>query len=247
MRRRAPKFFGTRAYDNYDLAELAQLYRLDALLPDLGTGRALSRQSSTTRRWARRRRDLFADAQTMLKKIVDEKWLTARAVIGFWPANQRRTTIFWSMATRRGNSRSRPCTRCASRWRANRAGPIWRWPISSRPAGIADYIGGFVVTAGIGEEKAHQGVRGAKDDYSAILLSALADRLAEAFAERMHEKVRKEYWGYAAEEKLSNDDLIAEKYQRHPARAGLSRPARAQREGDAVQAAGCGSTRSASS
>jgi 5-methyltetrahydrofolate--homocysteine methyltransferase len=80
------------------------------------------------------------------------------------------------------------------------------------PQGIRDYIGGFAVTAGIGEEKRLQAFRDAKDDYSAILLSALSDRLAEAFAERMHERVRKEFWAYAADEQLSNQDLIAEKY-----------------------------------
>jgi 5-methyltetrahydrofolate--homocysteine methyltransferase len=81
------------------------------------------------------------------------------------------------------------------------------------PAGTPDYIGGFVVTAGIGEEAHIKAFEAAKDDYSAILLRALSDRLAEAFAERMHEKVRKDYWGYAAEEEFSNNDLIAEKYR----------------------------------
>ena len=82
------------------------------------------------------------------------------------------------------------------------------------PRGVAeDYIGGFAVTAGIGEEKHLEAFRAAKDDYSAILLSALADRLAEAFAERMHEKVRTDYWGYAAGETFSNDELIKEAYQ----------------------------------
>jgi 5-methyltetrahydrofolate--homocysteine methyltransferase len=81
------------------------------------------------------------------------------------------------------------------------------------PVGTEDYIGGFAVTAGIGEEKHLEAFRAAKDDYSAILLSALSDRLAEAFAERMHEKVRQDYWGYAAGESFSNDDLIKEAYQ----------------------------------
>src|SRR5580765_5145776 len=80
------------------------------------------------------------------------------------------------------------------------------------PVGVEDYIGGFVVTAGLGEDKHIRKFEAAKDDYSAILLRALADRLAEAFAECMHEMVRKKYWGYAADEKFSNEDLIKEKY-----------------------------------
>ncbi|MGH6828939.1 MAG: vitamin B12 dependent-methionine synthase activation domain-containing protein, partial [Rhizomicrobium sp.] len=81
------------------------------------------------------------------------------------------------------------------------------------PSGIADYIGGFVVTAGVGEESHIKAFEAAKDDYSAILLRALSDRLAEAFAERLHEKVRKEYWGYAQGEQFTNNELIAEKYR----------------------------------
>jgi 5-methyltetrahydrofolate--homocysteine methyltransferase len=81
------------------------------------------------------------------------------------------------------------------------------------PVGVEDYIGGFVVTAGLGEDKHIKRFEAAKDDYSAIMLRALADRLAEAFAERMHEKVRTDYWGYAAEEKFSNEELIKEAYR----------------------------------
>ena len=103
----------------------------------------------------------------------------------------------------RARSRSRCCTRCASSSPAARAAPMSRLPISSRRAsGLADYIGGFVVTAGIGEDEIAERFKHANDDYSAIMVKALADRLAEAFAERLHQRVRKEFWGYAPDEAL---------------------------------------------
>ena len=161
----------------------------------------------------------------MLKKIVDEKWLTARAVIGFWPANSRRRRH--SRLWRQGAEISRSQTLHTLRQQMTReqGRPNLALADFIAPEGTADYIGGFVVTAGIGEEKHLQAFRDAKDDYSAILLSALADRLAEAFAERMHEKVRKEYWGYAAEENLSNDELIKEAYPASAPRPAI-RPSR---------------------
>ncbi len=158
--------------------------------------------------------DLFNDAQKMLAKIIEGKWLQASAVIGFWPANRSPTmrTTFSSMATRRENFRFKPAHLApADGTRARTANLALSDFIA--PVGIDDYIGGFVVTAGIGEDKHIKRFEAAKDDYSAILLRALADRLAEAFAERMHEKVRRDYWGYAADEALGNDDLIAEKYR----------------------------------
>ena len=102
---------------------------------------------------------------------------------------------------------------------------------------MPDYIGAFVVTAGIGEDAVADRFKNANDDYSSILCKALADRLAEAFAERMHQRVRKEFWGYAPDETLAAEDLILEKIRRHPSGAGLSGPARSYREGDAVR--GC--------
>jgi len=199
----APSFLGTRVFDNYDLAELAryidwtpffQTWELagpyPAILQDEKVGQAA--------------RDLFADAQKMLAKIVDEKWLTARAVIGFWPANAKGDDIVLEDGTVLHTLRQQ-MTR--EQGRPNLALADFIAPDGQ------DYIGGFVVTAGIGEEKHLDAFRAAKDDYSAILLSALADRLAEAFAERMHEKVRKEFWGYAADENLGNDELIKEAYQ----------------------------------
>ena len=159
--------------------------------------------------------DLFNDAQAMLKKIIDEKWLEARAVIGFWPANSDPQNVddilIYGDKARKFPIATLHTLRQQMTREQGRANLALADFIA--PPGTADYIGGFAVTAGIGEEKHLEAFRAAKDDYSAILLSALADRLAEAFAERLHEKVRKDYWGYAAEEAFSNDDLIKEAYQ----------------------------------
>jgi 5-methyltetrahydrofolate--homocysteine methyltransferase len=206
----APKFFGTRVFDNYDVEELTryidwtpffQTWELagpfPAILEDEKVGKAA--------------RDLYADAQKMLKKIVDEKWLTARAVIGFWPANSAGDDIL----VYGDKARKFPIATLHTlrqQMAREQGRPNLALADFVAPEGVADFIGGFVVTAGIGEERHLQAFRDAKDDYSAILLSALADRLAEAFAEAMHEKVRKDYWGYAAEENFSNDELIKEAY-----------------------------------
>jgi 5-methyltetrahydrofolate--homocysteine methyltransferase len=206
----APKFFGTRVFDNYDLEELTryidwtpffQTWELagpfPAILEDEKVGKAA--------------RDLYADAQKMLKKIVDEKWLTARAVIGFWPANSLDDDILvYSDKARKSPIATLHTLR--QQMAREQGRPNLALSDFIAPEGTDDYIGGFVVTAGIGEEKHIKAFEAAKDDYSAILLRALSDRLAEAFAERMHEKVRKDYWGYAAEENFSNDELIKEAY-----------------------------------
>jgi 5-methyltetrahydrofolate--homocysteine methyltransferase len=207
----APKFFGTRVYDNYDLAELAkyidwtpffQTWELAGpypqILKDVKVGKAAT--------------DLFRDAQAMLKKIIDEKWLTARAVIGFWPANSVDDDILvYGDKARKFPIHTLHTLRQQMARDAGRANLALSDFIA--PVGTPDYIGGFVVTSGIGEEPHIKAFEEAKDDYSAILLRALADRFAEAFAERMHEKVRRDYWGYAVDEEFSNTDLIAEKYQ----------------------------------
>ena len=207
----APTFLGTRVFDNYDLAELAryidwtpffQTWELAGPYPAILTDEKVGKAAS----------DLFADAQAMLKKIIDEKWLTARAVIGFWPANSVDDDILvYGDKARKFPIQTLHTLRQQMARDAGR--PNLALSDFIAPVGGTDYIGGFAVTAGIGEEPHIQAFRDAKDDYSAILLSALADRLAEAFAERLHEKVRKEYWGYAAGETLANDELIAEKYQ----------------------------------
>ncbi|MEW6254439.1 MAG: methionine synthase [Pseudomonadota bacterium] len=208
-----PTFLGTKVFEAYDLADLVPFIdwtpffqswelagRYPAILEDETVGPAA--------------RALFTDAQAMLTRIVEEKWLTARAVIGFWPANAEGDDIILF----RDDTRKTPLAtlhtlrqQLARReGRANIALADFVAPVAS---GVADYVGGFAVTAGIGEEERSAAFKAANDDYSAILLKALADRLAEAFAERMHQRVRTEFWAYAPDEGLSNFDLIAERYQ----------------------------------
>ena len=154
---------------------------------------------------------LFADAQVMLQKIIDEKWLTARAVIGFWPA-QRIGTDDIALLNEDG---SELAVLHHLRQQTDKANDQPNFCLSDfvAPAGTKrDYVGGFVVTAGHGVDEKVAEFEANHDDYNAILLKSLADRLAEALAERMHERVRKEFWGYANDEQLSNDELIKEKY-----------------------------------
>jgi 5-methyltetrahydrofolate--homocysteine methyltransferase len=159
--------------------------------------------------------DLYADAQKMLARIVEGKWLSASAAIGFWPANQSPDCID-DIVIYGDKARKFPIhTLHTLRQQMLRENGRPNLALSDfiAPVGVPDFIGGFAVTAGLGEEKHIKKFEEAKDDYSAILLRALADRLAEAFAERMHEKVRREYWGYAPDEHLANDQLIAEVYR----------------------------------
>lgn len=155
---------------------------------------------------------LFKDALNMLDKIIEKKWLQANAVIGFWPCNSLSESVvlydengkekdqFHFMRQQLKKAEGVP-NLCLSDY------------IAPKELGITDYIGGFAVTCGLGIEKHIVEYEKNHDDYSAILLKALADRLAEAFAEYLHEKVRMEHWGYAQEEALSNEELIKEKYQ----------------------------------
>ena len=176
----------------------------------------------------------------MLDKIVAEHWFRASAVLGFWPASADGDDIRVYADETRGERRSRCCTPCASNCRSAKAAPMPRSPISSRraTAALGDYIGAFAVTAGIGEDEIAERFKRANDDYSAIMVKALADRLAEAFAERLHQRVRKEFWGYAPDETLSNERTDRREISRHPPGAGLSGAARPHREGHAVPTAG---------
>ncbi|HSH41563.1 MAG TPA: vitamin B12 dependent-methionine synthase activation domain-containing protein, partial [Arenicellales bacterium] len=160
-------------------------------------------------------RTLLSDARDMLKRIVEERWLDARAAIGFWPANTvgdddievyadaDRTRVLTTLHTLRQQAVMRE-------GRPNLALADF---IAPKDSGVGDYIGAFVVSTGFGLDKVVADFEKRHDDYSAILAKALADRLAEAFAERMHEMVRKEYWGYAPDEDLDNNALIREEYQ----------------------------------
>ena len=209
-----PSFLGLKTFDDYDLAELVA--RIDwtpffrtwelqgtypAILEDPKVGEAAQ--------------NLFNDAQAMLQRIVGEKWLTAKAVIGFWPANTigHDDVELYTDEDRKTVETTVHFLRQQMQKREGRANHCLADYVAPRKSGIADYIGGFAVTAGIGIEEKLAEFQAANDDYNDILLKALADRLAEAFAERMHERVRTEFWGYAADEILDNEDLIKERYQ----------------------------------
>ena len=158
---------------------------------------------------------LFADAQEMLEKIIAEKWFSAKAVYGVFPANtatnsddilvytdEKRTTVQHTILTLRQQNDKGD--------RPNIALADFIAPVSS---GVGDYIGGFCVTAGFGVEEIADRYKNNLDDYNAIMVKALADRFAEAFAEYLHHQIRTVYWGYATAENLDNEALIREKYQ----------------------------------
>ncbi|MCB9483311.1 MAG: methionine synthase [Dehalococcoidia bacterium] len=160
-------------------------------------------------------RSLYEDAQEMLHRIVEEQWLTARAVTGLWPANSvgddieiytddTRSEVLATVHTLRQQT---------SRARGRAENYALADFVAPKDSGIPDYLGGFVVTAGVGEAERVAAYEAEHDDYRAIMLKALADRFAEALAEYVHEHVRKQSWGYAGDEALDNDALIAEQYQ----------------------------------
>ncbi len=211
----APKFIGRRVFKNYDLAEIAQYidwgpffqtWDLAGPFPAILDDEVVGEQA----------RKVYADGQAMLKKIIEGRWVTANAVLGLYPANSVNDD---DIALYTDASRSQ----VAMTWRGLRqqtekqaidgvVRPSRCLADFVAPTG-QDHVGVFAVTAGIGADKRAEAFEAAHDDYSAILLKSLADRLAEALAECLHKKVRTDLWGYAAGETLSNDDLIAEKYQ----------------------------------
>ena len=207
-----PTFLGTRTFKAYDLAELARYIdwtpffhawelkgKYPRILDDDKYGEAA--------------RHLFDDAQAMLKQLIAEKWLTANAVVGFWPANSVGDDIeLYTDETRTKRLATLHTLRQQMARDTGKPNLALADFVAPKDTGIADYVGGFAVTAGIGEEDVARRFERANDDYSKILVKALADRLAEAFAEALHEKVRRELWGYAPDEKLSNEALIAEDY-----------------------------------
>ncbi|GLK75153.1 hypothetical protein GCM10008171_04070 [Methylopila jiangsuensis] len=158
-------------------------------------------------------RSLYEDATAMLRQMAEEKWLEARAVIGFWPAAARGDDIvLFTDDTRTQELATLHTLRQQMARGKDRPNLALADFVAPEGSGVPDYVGGFAVTAGIGEEAVAQRFARANDDYGGILAKALADRLAEAAAEWMHAEVRKTHWGYAPGEALSNDDLIAEKY-----------------------------------
>lgn len=207
-----PSFTGTKVFETYDLAELARYIdwtpffqtwelkgRYPAILEDEKQGEAA--------------RQLFADAQAMLKKIIAENWFRPRAVIGFWPANAVGDDIRLFKDDSRADELATFFTlRQQIAKREGRANVALSDFVAPLETGVPDYVGGFVVTAGIEEVAIAERFERANDDYSSILVKALADRFAEAFAERMHEQVRREFWGYAPDEAFAPEELISETY-----------------------------------
>ncbi len=205
-----PSFLGVRAFDGWDLKDLADhidwtpffaswelIGRFPHILEDEIVGEAA--------------RDLNRDARALLDRIVAEKWFTAKGVVGFWPANARGDDIVvWA-----DESRTIELARLHGlRQQMDKAAGKPNLCLSDFVAEDGeDWIGGFAVTAGHGERERAAAFRAAGDDYSAILTTALADRLAEAFAERLHKEVRTTLWGYAPDEATTVEDLIAENYR----------------------------------
>jgi 5-methyltetrahydrofolate--homocysteine methyltransferase len=210
-----PAFLGTRTFASYDLAELVpyidwtplfSTWELAGKYPRILDDNVVGPEA----------RKLYEDAQVMLKRLVAERWLTANAVVGFWPANSVGDDIALYADDTRGRQVATLHTlrqQMARENRTDRANTALADFVAPKETGLADYIGAFAVTAGIGEAEALSARIDKTDDYGRIMLKALADRLAEALAERMHERVRRELWAYAPREKLSNAELIAEAYR----------------------------------
>jgi 5-methyltetrahydrofolate--homocysteine methyltransferase len=208
-----PSFLGTRIFQSYDLAELARYIDWTPFFQAWELKGAYPRILQDDK-YGEAARSLFDDVEAMLKQLIAEKWLKANAVVGFWAANsvgddielytdESRNKVFATLHTLRQQM-------ARDGDKANLALADF---VAPKGSGIADYLGGFAVTAGIGEEDVARRFERANDDYSKIMVKALADRLAEAFAEALHEKVRRELWGYAPGEKLANEQLIAEAYE----------------------------------
>ncbi|MEZ5533305.1 MAG: methionine synthase [Steroidobacteraceae bacterium] len=208
-----PAALGVREFRDYPLTELLPFidwmpffnaWEFAGKFPDILTDPVVGEAAS----------NLYADARRMLKRIVEERWLTASAVIGFWPANavgddievygdEARTQVIATLSHLRQQKRKPD----------GQAHSCLTDYIAPKETGVRDFLGAFAVTAGLGIEPHIERFRAAHDDYSAIILKALADRLAEAAAEHFHWRVRRELWGYAPGEDLTNDELIREAYQ----------------------------------
>ncbi len=213
-----PKFIGRRIFKNFDLTELAkyidwgpffQTWDLAGPFPAILKDEVVGTEAVR----------VYADGQRMLKRLIEGRWLSASGIVGFWPANtvndddielytdESRTEIAMTWYGMRQQTEKqmiegvmRP-SRCIADF------------VAPKDSGLKDYVGMFAVTAGLGVEKKEKYFVDDLDDYSAIMLKALADRLAEAFAESLHHRVRTDLWGYAPQEGLSNEEMIAEKYR----------------------------------
>jgi 5-methyltetrahydrofolate--homocysteine methyltransferase len=209
-----PSFLGTKTFEAYPLDDLAtridwtpffRSWELAGVFPKILDDPKVGEAA----------RALFHDAEAMLKRIVDEKWLEARGVIGFWPANSDGAEDVMLYGPERINEPAATLHFLRQQVHKSEGRPHLCLAdfIAPQDSGLTDYIGGFAVTAGHGIDAPVADFEKRHDDYNAILLKALADRLAEAFAERMHERVRREFWGYSPDEALSNEDIIREQYR----------------------------------
>jgi 5-methyltetrahydrofolate--homocysteine methyltransferase len=207
-----PKQLGIQVFQSYSLAEIAEYidwqpffisWELHGKFPQILTDEIVGVEASR----------LFEDAKAMLKRIVDEKWLTANAVIGLFPANRSADDTIAALSPQPGAGVVHlECLRQQIKKAPGQPNYSLADFIAPAETGIQDYMGAFAVTTGGDIEVWLEKFKTDLDDYSSIMLKALADRLVEAFAELMHKRVRKEFWGYAAEEHLSNDALIKEEY-----------------------------------
>ncbi len=207
----APKFTGPRVIDDWDLAEIAryidwtpffQTWELKGVYP-----RILEHE-----KYGEAARNLFADAQAMLQQIIGEKWFAPRAVVGFWPANRHGDDVrLYSDESRSEQVATMHMLRQQTSKRKD--SPNLALSDFVAPEGVRDYLGGFVVTAGPEEVAIAERFEKAGDDYAAIMVKALADRYAEAMAEMLHQRVRRDHWGYAPHERFDPQELIAEPYR----------------------------------
>ena len=206
-----PTFTGAKVLDNIDLKVLAEYidwtpffisWDLAGKFPRILTDEVVGEAATA----------LYADAQEMLKKLIDEKLISARAVFGFWPANQvndddlelygddgQPLAKLHHLRQQIIKTDGKPNFSLADF-------------VAPKDSGVTDYVGGFITTAGIGAEEVAKAYQDAGDDYNSIMVKALADRLAEACAEWLHQQVRTRYWGYAKDEQLANEELIKEQY-----------------------------------
>ncbi|WP_343669521.1 methionine synthase [Chitinophaga sp.] len=207
-----PKQLGVQAFKNYELAEIAEYidwqpffisWELHGKFPQILTDEVVGVEASR----------LYEDAKAMLKRIIEEKWLTANGVIGLFPASRTADDTITVLSPKQGQGTVRlECLRQQIKKAPGQPNLSLADFIAPSDTGIQDYMGAFAVTTGGNIETWLEKFKADHDDYSSIMLKALADRLVEAFAELMHERVRKEFWGYASEEHLSKDDLIKEEY-----------------------------------
>lgn len=209
-----PNFVGTKTYSDYSLEEISDFidwtpfftsWQLRGKYPAIFEDEVVGKEA----------KKLFNEAQSLLRRIIDEKWLTADAVIGIFPANtiERDSTELYKDESRTEVLQTLHHLRQQRQKAPGQANYSLADFVAPKDSGVADYMGAFAVTTGKGIEEHVKRFEAENDDYNAIMLKALADRLAEAFTELMHEKIRKELWGYANDEDLSNEDLIAEKYK----------------------------------